>query len=721
MDTPRRTDQDLPEQSQEATASSEQRPTNRRALAKTWFLRALQVALFVPLLLVAYRLIIQQTTLSEPPVYAGAPQQRILVVHNSTDVYGEKTYANAIRALDYARLDHHDLDLASEDTWPQLGQYSALVLITELVSGIDETLAQRISNYVADGGGLAVVYRAWSPHLAPLFGIEAGAEYPELVEEEEGLHFNTDLFPGVKGLVLSEKTVSNLSCFQVRLRPDVQVLASSGTGRPIVWLYRHGQGRVLYWNTVFLTEKEARGFIVQSVLNAQRLAVLPIANFATIQIDDFPSAVSTEKIEPVKTEYDMTLLEFYDKVWFPAMMDIARRHGIVYTFLLPFNYNDLVAPPFNFREWEHAEIEVDAQRLFYSIYVSHLAAQEHELGFHGYNHVSLTLENWPSDENMVAALQIASRRWEEDNLGSQPIAYVPPNNIYDAAGARALTRAFPSLKVLAGIYTGRFEDGGDREFEPEPWNSQLFDIPRVTFGYNLTSRYRYAMISELGMMGIWTHFMHPDDVVHTPENYPYSPYHRNPNYWPWRGDYTGEENGFYYRFLHWLDFVETYYPWLRYVRTDESYDILRTHLDNQVTVDLKPHEVVLHSTTPTYFQVRINDGRRIFLNALQGAQFVHLYHGEGYTLYTLRAVEEEVHLKLLMPVARKQPATTVQPGLPTETTEDQEETGPADLQSEDLWEKSQIPTPTPGATPTVPLMPLPTPAFLPTRTPTPES
>jgi len=229
------------------------------------------------------------------------------------------------------------------------------------------------------------------------------------------------------------------------------------------------------------------------------------------------------------------------------------------------------------------------------------------------------------------------------------------------------------------------------------------------------------MISELGMMGIWTHFMHPDDVIHTPANYPHSPYHRNPNYWPWRGDHSGEKNGFYYRFLRWLDFVEATYPWLRYVPTDESYDILRAHLENQVTVDLKPHEVVLHSTTPTYFQVRINDGRRVYLNALQGAQFVHVHYGEGYTLYTLRGVEEEVHLKLLMPVARKEPAMTAQPELSTEIPGEQEETGPEDLQSEDLWEKSRIPTPTPGPTPTVPLVPLPTPDFLPTRTPTPES
>lgn len=695
----------------------------RRPSARDWLLRVLQVTLFIPLLLVAYRVMTQQTGLPETPVLASAPQQRILVIHNSTDVYAEKVYANALQALDYARLNHEELDLAGAETWPDLDQYSSLLLVTEVLGTIDEARAQVIADYVAGGGGLAVVYRGWNRYLVPLFGMLGDKEFPRLIESEGGLSFQTDFFPGVQGLSLSDKTLPNLESYQVDLQPDVEVIATSATGRPVVWLKRHGGGRVIYWDTVFLVDKEARGFIVQSVMNAQGIGVLPIANFATLQVDDFPASISTEKIEPVKTEYDMTLVDFYDKVWFPDMMDIARWYGLTYTFLLPFNYNARVEPPFTFREWEHADVEVDGQRVLYSVYASHLAAQGHELGLHGYNHTSLTLENWPSEENMVAALQAAWDRWDADNLGPHTITYVPPNNAYDAAGARALTEGFPSLRILAGIYTGQFEAGGSREFGPEPWNPQLFDIPRVTFGYNLTQRYRYAMMSEIGMMGIWTHFMHPDDVVHTPENYPSAPHLRNPNRWPWRGDNTGEKNGFYYRFRRWLDFARTTYPWLRYVSTSDSVDILRLHLQNQVTVDLKPQEVVLHSTTPTYFQVRVNDGRRIFLNTLEGAQLVDVYHGEGYTLYTLRGVKQEVHLRMLMPIGSRgvapgpaRPGDQPPPEVPAPAAED---TGPVDLQSEDLWQQVGIPTETPAPTSAVPVAPLPSPAFpiSPTATP----
>ncbi len=714
MDTPKQ------EELQEASASPEQQSTDRRASARTWFLRVLQVALFVPLLLVAYHVLTQQTASPEPLVFASASEQRILVVHNSTDAYGEETYANAIRALDYARLKHDDLDLASEDTWPKLGWYSALLFSTEMLSTIGETEAQQISDYVAGGGGLAVIYHGWNIHLASLFGMKPTAEFPKSVEGEGGIQFLTDFFVGIKGVALGEDIVTEHVSYDVQLQPEAQIIATSAAGRPVAWLHRHGHGRVFYWNTTFLVDKEARGLIVQSVMNVQGLGVLPIANFATMHIDDFPSAFSTVKIEPLKTEYDMTMVEFYDQVWYPDMMDIAGRYGLVYTFLIPFNFNPLLEPPFDFREWEHATTKVDNQPLFYSVYASHLCAQEHELGFHGYNHISLTLENWPSEENMVLALKEAAKRWEADSLGAQPVTYVPPNNLYDAAGARALTEAFPSLKVLSGIYTGDFEEGGDREFEPEPWNPKLFDIPRWTFGYNLTPHYRFAMASELGMMGIWTPFIHPDDVIHTPENYPQAPYHRNPKNWPRRGDHTGEKNGFYYRFVRLLDFAQATYPWIRYVRTDEAYDILRAHLENEVTVDLATHQVVLHSTTPTYFQVRINDGRRVFLNALEGARFVHIYHGEGYTLYTLQGLKEEVRLRLLMPAGEGQPAVTVQPVLLT--AEEQEETMPKDLQAEGLHENVRIPTPTPGPTPTtVPLVPSPTPVFSPTRTPTPES
>ncbi|MBN1993423.1 MAG: DUF2194 domain-containing protein [Anaerolineae bacterium] len=620
-----------------------------------WAWHILSLAALGILFLVIYFVIPQRTSFESFTIFTTAPQQRILLVHHSADPNGQVAYLNARQSLDYARLEYETLDLAEGGNWPDLSRYSALFLVTELLDGIDQAQAGQITNYVADGGGLAVLYRGWNPHLVSLFGLEVEAgKQPQLVEDEWGLEFATDFFPGVEALFLDRSIAPNHTPYRVQVQPEAKIMAravpqpDAEIGRPIVWLNRYQQGRVLFWNTTLLSAKNMRGFIVQSLANVQGLSVLPVANFAAIQIDDFPGPFPTAKMEPIKTEYDMTPVEFYYQVWYPDLMQIARRYDLVYTFLSSFANNDQTQPPFEFADWERATIDMDGHNLFYSRHAAHLALQQGELGFRGYNRIPLITENWSGQENIIAALQAAAERWDADSLGRRPLTYSPPEGGYDETGAKALTKALPSLKVISGLYEGDFAHGGDREFGPEPWNPNLLNIPRVTTGYNLTASQRLAMLSELGMMGVWTHNIRPDDVFDTPENYPTAPALRNPGGWNWRDD-EGAKDGLYYRFLRWLNLAHTYYPWLRYVRVEEAYEIAQTYLANQITVNLKPYSVSLESTAPTYFQIRINDGRRVDLNALQGAQFIHLYNGDGYTVYTMRGLGQTVQLQLLLP------------------------------------------------------------------------
>ncbi len=820
-----------------------------------------------------------RSTISQSPIVsASTPEQFILYVHDSGDSFDKDIFETTTRTLHYSRLKYDTLDLDKAQIWPRLDQYSAILFVAESLDKIGNLQAPHILEYVANGGGVAVTYRGWNPRLAPLFGYRAGtrAEFFEKYETETGVHFIADFFPGVKGLSLSREIVPGHALYNLPLSLESQtrVVATSDSGRPLAWMNQYGQGRTIFWNTDFLTTRDARGFVIQSVQSVQPVAVLPIANFATYQIDDFPAAVSTQKIEPIKTEYDMTMVDFYNTVWVPDMMEVSQRYNIPYTFFIPFNYNPYIEPEFDFKEWDHAKIEVDNQELTYSIYISHLVAQQHELGLHGYNHVSLLvapnywiperdvgdwlyaqnlLDAWQivtayetlellsaqeqarslsaeertekeeateviakavetkiteidslveadkiieeltakerqkieltpkevsvknvahqkidkagdaklieayeivslpeeeiaaiavgqaqttvvdageqqisqaattaaemeqqAEDNMVLALATASQRWDEDNLGPQPVSYVPPNNIFHPAGTRALLRGFPTLKIMAGVYTGHFDTGGEREYGPEVWNADFFAIPRITAEYTLTPSSRFTMISMLSLMGVWTHFVHPDDVFHTPENYPLSSFHRNPNSLPWRGDHTGNKDGYYYHVIEWLDFNEENFPWLRYTYTNESFDILKTHLENHVTVRLSPDELELLGNDPSYYFVRVNNGQRIDLTALGGAQFLDVHQGEGYRLYTLRGVKKEVTLKLL---PSENVDTLSLPRTQATLTISTQPENVLDFQSQDAWEVAPIPTseptstPTPTATPAFDVLPIPTPTL----------
>ena len=171
-----------------------------------------------------------------------------------------------------------------------------------------------------------------------------------------------------------------------------------------------------------------RGFAVQSVMDAHHGAVMTIVNAGLFHIDDFPAPSSTQKIEPVASEYDMTVVDFYYKVWFPDMMRLARKYGLHYLWIIPFNYNGRIEPPWDFKEWMHAKIEVNGQQVPFCVYMSHQVAQgDHELALHGYDHQSLRLDWWEGNtDNMVAALEAAKQRWQEDSLGPLPVSYVPP-------------------------------------------------------------------------------------------------------------------------------------------------------------------------------------------------------------------------------------------------------------------------------------------------------
>ncbi len=620
---------------------------------QTLILRAVPLAAIIMLILAVYHRVPAHTTFESFDIFTTAPRQQVLVVHNSTDTFGELAYDNTVQALTYAHLEYDTFDLGAPAAWPDLSQYSALLFVTELLAEIDETQAEQITSYVHDGGGLAVVYRGWNPHLADLFGFAASEEVsrpPLLPDSEGGLLVEEDFFPGIDGLVLGPEEAGGHVPYETEVQPGVRVIATSAAGRPLLWQRRVEQGRVMYWNTAMLAGKSMRGLIVQSVAAVQPVSVLPMANVAVIQIDDFPASFSDGMLEPVASEYGLSTLDFYSQVWYPDMLKIARRYGLDYTFLIPFTYNAQAEPPFEFQEWAQATISLDGQEIPYGRYATQMATQRDEIGLHGYNHLPLTLPNWGSRENMVAALGATAQQWEREDLGDLPTTYVPPHNQYDEAGAQALTEAFPSLTVISGLYSsGLFEAGGNREFGPEPWNPALFAMPRATSGYNMDPSQRLAMLSQLGTMGVWTHFLHADDVFETPENYPEATDVRNPDGWFWRGDHTGQQNGFYYRFRRWLNFTREHYPWLRYVHTAEAHDILQRYLANQISVDLTPYDLSIQMTDPTFIQIRINDDRRLNINEIEGVQFVHLHHGDGYKIYTLRAVREMVELQLLIP------------------------------------------------------------------------
>ncbi|MDY7018465.1 MAG: DUF2194 domain-containing protein [Chloroflexota bacterium] len=629
--------------------------------------RVIPLILVIILGVVGFFGITGKISFTVPQSYASISKQTVLIIHDSSDAGGERVYEQIVAALSYAKVTFESLDLSETMVLPTLNRYSSIAMATEFVTKLDKVEVAKVEEFVYDGGGVAVLYRCWSPYLIEMLGISS-TDAPEFIETS-GIRFLCDLQPGIKDeqlgdrqyLTLSAEDEPLISCLDLMPARGTEIVAVSADSQPLVWRNRYGNGRVIYWNMDWLAFKRARGLIAQTILSTQQVGAMAIANIGVFHIDDCPAPPTTTKMEPIKTEYDLAFSDFYHQVWYPDMVSLSRKFDIVYTCLVIFNYNDTIELPFGFAEWEHAKIRINDQDMPLTVHTAYQIAQRYELGLHGYNHISLMLEGWGSQKNMVEALLAGKKRWEENSLDKLPFTYVPPHNMYDVAGIKAVAEAFPSIKVIGGIYLGAFEEGGFREFGPDPWEERIFDMPRMSEGYFLHPSERLLILGGLNMFGVFTHFIHPDDVLDNPVNYPREPEkkdieyatfdYRNPHTLPWRGDYDGEKDGFYYNLEEIFDYVRRNYPWLRHMSTEDAYYEFQRYFATDLSFSFEPHEMtVTLSDTPAYFQVRTNDGRRIDLSEITNCQFIHVYEGEGYDSYTFKALEKEVPLKFIMPV-----------------------------------------------------------------------
>lgn len=490
----------------------------------------------------------------------------VLVLVNRAEPYASGPIDQTTRTLEVAHLPHRVHDLAAEPRLPPLDGYRAVVTVVEQMPVLPEESADRLEAFVEAGGGLVVAQRGWSPRLASLLGF-VSIDGLAFDAPESALTFLQPLMPGGDGLALDGL---RLSSYAVEVQPECDVLATRGdAAKPTLWTCPRGLGRVVYWNAALLSTKPYRGFLLQSLAAVYPDHVRPVANWAVIYLDDFPSPASNGQVAPIWQQSKQTPAQFYAESWYPDMRRLADRYDLTYTSALIFAYNDRTRPPFPMNEWLVGRIEVDRATTPYSPWITVESAHRDEMGLHGYNHQSLLTRIWGNGQSMRDALQVARDRWAYEDIAPMPRTYVPPMNWIDSTGVAALHAVFPEIETIAGLYVGEFELGQNREFGPEPWNPELYALPRNTSGFILTDRQRLLMLSVLQTVGAWSHFVHPDEVFSNPDR---EETYRlmglpPPGEIGWYGT-SGE--GFYPQFEAWLQFADRHYPWLESVSATEA-------------------------------------------------------------------------------------------------------------------------------------------------------
>lgn len=398
-----------------------------------------------------------------------------------------------------------------------LDGYSAAVVTFQSWEVFGDNLMP-VFAWVKDGGRLLAAVTpeadAYFNAVSAKFGIETADEYPPVygvkflngcmigADDDDIFWYDREMLEGI------------VSSLQVQLKKECNVYVTSEDGSvPIVWSNDYGAGRVAMINQA-VTQKHIRGFVSLAYSILYDAYVYPVINASAFYLDDFPSPVPGGNSEYIKRDYGVDVASFYTNVWWPKMMELEEKYGILHTGLIIENYSDEVAAPF----------EGNKETSRFLKFGNMLLNNGGELGFHGYNHMPLCLEGidedkqygdyklWKSSEDIETALKelrdFSEKLFPENDF----CVYVPPSNIISKDGIKALTEADSEIKIIASIF---IEDAKEVAYEQEFGVDEngIINTPRITSGCIIDDYQMLVAMSELNFQFVQSHFTHPDDTM----------------------------------------------------------------------------------------------------------------------------------------------------------------------------------------------------------------
>jgi hypothetical protein len=531
-------------------------------------------------------------------LFPRAKHERIALLADGSDTAIAKTLEYTVALLKRAKLPFEVIrgQELSALVPGDLRPFTAAGLVLKNDAGLDPAV---LEDFLDQGGGVVSLVGGDFRKLAPVLGQTRSRGR---TTAKTGYRFREGFLLG-EGLALEESTFQWLPGTSSPAS-DARILAySHKESHPLMWAASRGNGRVLSWNWNGFLTGDFQGFILESFLYVRPVGVTATAGLGIMFVDDWPIPM----FNVVKDPLSIKDTEYYTRQFWPDMKALFDRRGIPYVSYLVFNYNAKTEPPFGSGEFFVAENQATVK------IAREILENGQELGFHGYNHISLT-ENktkvnvaiWPSQRAMEQSLEAARTEW----IGlfgeyTLPYAYIAPNNIISEKGIAAVHNIFPSIKVMSFLRSGMGEETRS-EFGPHPRFPDVYLIPRTSSGYLFTPAVRQLTVAAASGAGIWAHFIHADDI--------FDP-HRS------RGMSWAELKS---EFAGMLDFVDEHYPWLRFVTIREAHRTLESQ--DAIGVEfrwLEGNRMEIRTTSPGLpVRIRMNGYR---LRSTEGAKVLYSY------------------------------------------------------------------------------------------------
>ncbi|MDY3920163.1 MAG: DUF2194 domain-containing protein [Candidatus Limivivens sp.] len=471
------------------------------------------------------RQLIRQQTLSSGVILnaeeTSAPLQtvstgnrRALILYSPEDSYSVKYEKNLRIALEHLRIDSVSLELNRTES-VSYTDYDLVILASSRIESEMTDPISRLLDYVEKGGALfwGILPDAASSQFQRIYRKLGIIDYGNYVDYNS-LFFTEELVPGISQMSFDSSSFSDVG-LSLTLEDRATVYAVFRLGEreiPLIWNYQTGNGSVTFYNGTGITGDFWRGIAAGCVNTLFDSSMYPIINAMCLFLDDFPSPQYESTSDVVRKTYNRSVKEFYRDIWWPDMQVAAQKYNDVYTGLFVATYNDIVDP-------EAFTYEGSSMEQYYG---NSLLKGGYEMGAHGYNHQSLTLAGgtpdsmgynpWANTADMAFSIHMLEDITAQLFPSVSYQTYVPPSNYLSAEGREAVKEALPGLKIISGIYTDEGEEGSVYVQDFRIAEDGVAEFPRITAGMLPEDFDTFSAISAMGLYGVFSHFIHPDDI-----------------------------------------------------------------------------------------------------------------------------------------------------------------------------------------------------------------
>jgi hypothetical protein len=381
----------------------------------------------------------------------------------------------------------------------------------------------------------------------------------------DGLRLNSNVLIKQKHLAMKKEEITANSSLSVKLAKNCTIHMESLDQVPLLWEVPYKNGKFMVFNGTMLATKGSRGLIAGALSMLNENYLYPIMNMKVFYMDDFPAPIPKGKNKRIYDEYRRDIPSFYQDIWWPDIQKGAEKYDVKYTALAIQSYDDDVTPPFSVNYQE---------RNTFIQFGRELLKMGGEIGVHGYNHQSLTVDpkivedlgyhTWKNQADMEESLNTVENFIHNLFPNYEIKTYVPPSNRIDTLGERAVTNALPTINVLSSLYLPDSE--GKAAVHEFAQGDQFIYFPRLTSGYEYTQKKKWFMVNGVTSLGIVSHFIHPDDILDNERSF---------------GKSWGELGQEYDRFLH---EVHSDFPWLKSTTANNAGKQLVNYLNAEVFI-----------------------------------------------------------------------------------------------------------------------------------------